>query len=141
MAKHNQTICLSLIDCLSLFDHFVGLVLKGFKKTTHEWFVLKSLFCVIHFLMLKNWAYTHNFKDSVELISQFGGNELCNHLLFGPKNTQYMSPKYISKFTERINDHTEKPLLASLRLSYFTFFNEEMQDITSVEQITTYGSF
>ena len=76
---------LSESDWLSLFDHFVGLVLKGFKKTTHEWFVLKSLFHVIHFLVLKNWAYTHNFKDSVELISQFGGNQFAIICFLGPR--------------------------------------------------------
>ena len=38
--------------------------------------MLKSLFRVLHLLVLKNWAYTHNFKDLVELISQCGGNFL-----------------------------------------------------------------
>ena len=103
------------------------------KKTTHNKFVLKLLFRTLHFLVLKKWIYAHHFKDLVELISQCGAEEFCNHLLFGPKNAQYMSPKYISKFFEIKNDHTERPLLTSLRSSYFTFFNDEMQDITSVE--------
>ena len=60
---------------------------------------------------------------------------------FGPKNAQYMSLKYISKFTEIMNDHTENLLLASLRSSYFTFFNDETQGIMSVEQMAVYGSF
>ena len=40
-----------------------------------------------------------------------------------------------------MNDRNENSLLALLRLSYFTFFNDEMQDITSVEQMAVYGSF
>ena len=97
------------------------------------------LFQVLHFLALKNWAYTHIFKDLVQLISQCGGDGLRNHLLFGPKNAQYMSLKYISKFTEIMNDHTENLLLASLRSSYFTFFNDETQGIMFVEQMAVYG--
>ena len=112
------------------------------KKTANNRFVLKSLFRVLHFLVLKNWAYTHDFKDLMKLISQCERHELCNHLLFGPTNAQHMSPKYISKFTEIMNDHIENLLLASLRSSsYFTFLNDEMQDITSVEQMAVYGSF
>ena len=39
------------------------------KKTTHNRFILKSLFQVLHFLVLKNWTHTHNLKDLVEIIS------------------------------------------------------------------------
>ena len=35
MVKHTQTICRKLpINCLSAFDHFVGLALKGLRKDT-----------------------------------------------------------------------------------------------------------
>ena len=34
MVKHTQTICRQQqVICLSVFDHFVGLVLKGLRKT------------------------------------------------------------------------------------------------------------
>ena len=111
---------------------------REIKKTANNRFVLKLLFRVLHFLVLKNWAYTHNFKDLVELISQCGGHELRSYLLFGPKNVRYMSPKNISKFVEVMHDHIENLLLVSLRSSYFTFLNEETQDITSVEQMAVY---
>ena len=32
-------------------------------------FVIKTFFRVAHFMILKNWACTHNFKDMVQLIS------------------------------------------------------------------------
>ena len=105
--------------------------------------MLKSLFWVLHFLVLKNWTYTHNFnKNLVELISQCGGGELCNHLLSGPKNAQYMSPKHNSKFIEIMIDHIENLFrLTLLRSSYLTSFNDKTQDMTSVEQMTVYRSF
>ena len=37
-----------------------------------------------------------------------------------------------------MHDHIENLLLVSLRSSYFTFLNEETQDITSVEQMAVY---
>ena len=57
------------------------------KKTTNNRFVIKLLFRVLHFLVLKNWAYIHNFKGLMKFISQCEGHKLHNHLLFGPKNT------------------------------------------------------
>ena len=34
MVKHTQTICLLLLtNCLSMFDHFVGLIFKGLTKS------------------------------------------------------------------------------------------------------------
>ena len=104
-------------------------------------FVIKSFFRVIHFLIVKNWAYTHNFKDLVDLISQCGGMEVRKHLDFGPRNAQYTSPEYVGKFVTVINDYIELPLLASLRSKCFTFYNDESQDITSTEQMAIYGSF
>ena len=36
MVKHAQTIRRQIADCLSLFDHFVGLALKGLIKIRTE---------------------------------------------------------------------------------------------------------
>ena len=37
MVKHTQTICqLLLTNCLSVFDHFKGLALKGLTETNWE---------------------------------------------------------------------------------------------------------
>ena len=101
------------------------------KKKTNNWFISTSLFQVIHFLVLKNCTYIHNFKDLVKLISLCRGHELCSHRLFGLKNAQYLFPQYISKFTEVMNDHIKNLLLVSLRSSYFIFFNDKTQYITS----------
>lgn len=66
----------------------------------------------------------------MELISQCGGGELCNHLLSGPKNAQYMSPKHNSKFIEIMIDHIENLFRLTL-----------LRSMTSVEQMTVYRSF
>ena len=51
IVKHNQTIRRQqLTNCLSVFDHFVGLVLKGLRSDSNKFkeFVLLSVFD--HFL-------------------------------------------------------------------------------------------
>ena len=72
-------------------------------------------------MVIKNWAYTHNFKDMLELVSQCGGDKVKTHLLYGPKNALYTSPEYIEKFIAVINDYINLPPLASLKSNFFTF--------------------
>ena len=116
-------------------------IAKQLMNENQNLFVIKSFFRVIHFLIVKKWAYTHNFKDLVDLISQCGGMEVRKHLDFGPRNAQYTSPEYVGKFVTVINDYIELPVLASLQSKCFTFYNDESQDITSTEQMAIYGSF
>ena len=68
-------------------------------------FVIKSFFRVIHFMVIKNWGYTQNFKDVIEFIGNCGGNELKTHLLSSLKNALYTSPVYISRFIGVIDDY------------------------------------
>ena len=110
-------------------------------QTGQNRFVIKTFFRVMHFMVTKNWAYTHSFKDMVNLISHCGGKEVKQHLTFGPKNALYTSAEYIGKFITIINDYIQLPLLASLRSNFFMFYNDETQDITSVEQMAIYGTF
>ena len=45
MVKHTQTIRRKLLtNCLSVFDHFVGLALKGFKTESETAETLNSFF-------------------------------------------------------------------------------------------------
>lgn len=65
------------------------------------------------------------FQGFVELISRYLGDAFLNDFPFGPKNAQYMAPKYDSKFIEIVNNHLKNPLLTSLRLSCCTFVNDK----------------
>ena len=57
-------------------------------------FVIKSFFRIVHSMIIKNWAYTHNFHDVIDLISQCGGKEISSHLIMAPKNATYVSRIY-----------------------------------------------
>ena len=53
MVKHTQTICRQKPrNCLSVFDHFVGLVLKGFRESVASF---KSLTHFLTEVFPKNW--------------------------------------------------------------------------------------
>ena len=61
MTKHAQT------NCLSVFDHFVGLALKGLVLQTKQdmkllWFFSVSLFAVDRFLIMWNLKRTRAFS-------------------------------------------------------------------------------
>ena len=63
--------------------------------------------------------------DFVELFGWCGGEALLNYFPFRPKNAQYTSSKYDSKFIEIINYHRENLLLVSHRSSCITFMNDK----------------
>ena len=75
------------------------------------------------------------------MIAECGGKEVETHLLTAPKNANYMSPLFIAKYISIINHYIEKPLLASLPANKYSLYNDETQDITSVEQMAIYISF
>ena len=98
-------------------------------KTTQNRFAIKSFFRIIHFMVIKNWAYNNNFKDLVELIGNCGGSEIKTHLISSPKNALYTSPLYISKLIDIFDEYIKLPLLASLRENYYTFITDETTDL------------
>ena len=104
-------------------------------------FVIKSFFRITHFLIMKNWAHTHNFKDLVELVALCGGKDMQTHLLLAPGNATYMSPDFIAKYINIMYNHIKLPLLTSLRKGKYAFFTDETSDITSVEQLAIYATF
>ena len=90
---------------------------------------------------MKNWAYTHNFHDVIDLISQCGGKEISSHLIMARKNATYMSPEYISKYVTIMAEFVKKPLHSTMKNNEFTFYSDEAQDITSIEQLVIYATF
>ena len=69
--------------------HEASLTLKINKTDTHR-FPLRSFFRFMHLLVKENWAQTHNFKNVVNLVAEFGGKELQTHLLTASKNATYI---------------------------------------------------
>ena len=113
-------------------------------KTTQNRFVIKSFFRIIHFMVIKNWAYNSNFKDLVELNENCGGSEIKTQLISSPKNAYiylYTSALYISKLIDIIDEYIKLPLLASLRENYYTFITDETTKITSIKQMAVYAIF
>ena len=112
------------------------------QKTNTNRFVLKSFFRITHLLVKQNWAHSHNFKNLVDLVAECGGKELKTHLLTAPQNATYISPPFVAKFIEIIDNYIKAPLLASLKAGkYYTLYNDETQDISSVEQMVIYATF
>ena len=89
MAKHDTNVWHLMCD------HYLSSVSQKCSKNR---FVLKSFFRILHVMIKKNWAYTHNFRDIVELISICGGNEISSHLLTSPRNVTYLSQNMLGKW-------------------------------------------
>ena len=90
---------------------------KKIYVTATNHFVIKSFFQITWLLIKKNWAHSHNFKSIVELVAASGGEEIKKNLLHTPQNANYMSPEYISKYIQIMDDYIKLPLFASLRTS------------------------
>ena len=116
-------------------------LLQAALKITNNCYIIKCFFRVTFLLVKKHWTHTHNFVYLVDLIAKCGGKEVETHLLNIPKNTNYMSPLFIAKYISIVNHYTEEPLLASLHINKYSLYNDETQDITSVEQMAIYASF
>ena len=102
----------------------------------------RFIFRIIMTMVCKNWAHTHNFTDVVNLVAECGGTEIKSHLLTAPKNATYLTPEYISKMIQIIADYVRIPLLSTLKTcNGFTFYSDEMSDITSIEQLAIYATF
>ena len=93
-------------------------------------------------LIKKNWAHSHNFKSIVELAAACRVEEIKKHLLHTPENANYMSPEYISKYIQIMDDHIKLPLLTSLRsFDPFTFFNDETSNVATTKHMDIYTTF
>ena len=57
-----------------------------------------------------------------------------------PKKATYMSPEYISKYVTIVAEFVKKPLHSTMK-NEFTFYSDETQDITSIEQLVIYATF
>ena len=86
-------------------------------------------------MIKKNWAYTHNFRDIVELIGVCGGKEISSHLLTAPRNATYLSPVYVAKMVSVMADYIKTPILCTF------VYSDETADITSIEQLAIYAAF
>ena len=67
-----------------------------------------------------------------ELVAACGREEIKEH---------FMSPEYIPKYIQIMDDHIKLLLLASLTPGPFTFFNDETSDVTKTEQMAIYATF
>ena len=110
-------------------------------KIDRNRFLIKSFFRIVHSMIIKNWAYTHNFHDVVDPIGQCGGKEISPHLIIAPKNTTYISPEYINKYVTIMAEFVKKRLHSTMKNNEFTFYSDETQDITSIEQLVIYATF
>ena len=91
-------------------------------------FSIKSFFRITWLLIKKNWAHSHNFKSVVELVTAWCREEIKKHLVHVIQNANYMSPEYISKYIQIMDDHIKLPLLPSLHSSGpFTFLAMNLQ--------------
>ena len=57
------------------------------------------------------------------------------------KNTTYISPEYINKYINIMDEFVKKPLHATMKGNEFMFCSDETPDVTSLEQLTLYLTF
>ena len=69
-------------------------------------------------MIRKNWEHSHNF---VELVADCGATEISSHLLTAPKNVKYLSPLYVSKYTETMSNYMKQPLLENIHSNIYIF--------------------
>ena len=92
-------------------------------------------------MIRKNWAHSHNFRDIVELVADCGAKEMSSHLLTALKNAKYLSPLYVSKYTGTISNYIKQPLLENMHSNLYSFYTDEISDVTSIEQLAIYATF
>ena len=54
---------------------------SGETKRQNNRFILKYFFKITFLMIRKNWAYSHNFRDIVELAADCDAKEISSHLL------------------------------------------------------------
>ena len=80
------------------------------QKRKPKGFVIKKFFWITWVLISNNWTGTLDFWAFAELLSKYGGKELQNHLLTSPQNARYMSPDYLQKYIQIMDDYLKVPL-------------------------------
>ena len=64
------------------------------------------------------------------------------HLLTSPKNVTYFSPTYVAKYINIMNKYIKAALLKLLiNGQFYTFHNDETQDISTTEQLAIYSTY
>ena len=53
----------------------------------------------------------------------------------GTEKRDLLSPEYISKYVTIMAEFVKKPLHSTMTNNEFTFYSDETQDITSIEQL------
>ena len=104
-------------------------------------FVINSFVHIMHSMITKNWAYTHNLCHVVDLVAHCGGKKISTRLIMAPKNVTYVSPEYIIKYINIMAEFIKKPVHSIMQGHKSTFCSDETQDITSVEQLALYATF
>ena len=61
-------------------------------------------------------------------------------LLTALKNAKYLSPLYVSKYTETMSNYMKQPLLENMHSNLYSFYMDETSDVTSVEQLAIYAT-
>ena len=101
MIKHVQTICRVLpTNCLSVFDHFVGLALKGLH-TSLTWILYWEFYKKFRAAIFKNDYARHlgnTFHDKFCLGNRFKVNESNGEMSRGAKNLKECSDETLSIF-------------------------------------------
>ena len=81
-------------------------------------------------MIRKNWAHSHNFRDTVELVADCSAKEISSHLLTALKNAKYLSPLYVSKYIETMSNYIKQPLLENTHSNLDSFYTDETSDAT-----------
>ena len=110
-------------------------------KRQNNRFIFKCFFKITFLMIRKNWEHSHNFRDVVELVADCGAKEISSHLLTAPKNAKYLSPLYVSKYTETMSNYMKQPLLENMQSNLYSFYTDETSDVTSIEQLAIYNTF
>ena len=116
---------------------------SGETKRQNNRFIFKCFFKTTFLMIRKNWEHSHNSRDVVELVADCGAKEISSHLLTAPKNAKYLSPLYVSKYTETtetMSNYMKQPLLENMHSNLYSFYTDETSDVTSVEQLAIYAT-
>ena len=114
---------------------------SGETKRQNNCFILKSFFKIKFLMIRKNWPYSHNFRDIVELVADCGAKEISSHLRTAPKNAKYLSPLYTSKYNETMSNYVKEPSLENMRSNSYSFYTDKTSNVTSIEQLAIYATF
>ena len=114
---------------------------SGETKHQNNRLILKCFFKIKFLMIGKNWAHSHNFRGIVELAADCDPKEISLHLLTAPKNAQYLSPLFVSRYIETMSNYMKQPLWKNMRSNLYSFYTDETSDVKSIEQLAIYATF